>query len=267
MAKCPTCNKELKPWNIKAECPHCGANIPNHNWEENLTTDAEKREAAFYKMHVFLSRLKYSVIGTPLRLIRFIAAFMPILGYVVPLASLNLAGKDGTVIEVGAINAIAFFTNDNFKIMDIFKLLTDSANQAADKYALMSLALLVLSLLFGVIAFFLIPIMNKKPQTPVIAVLHIGSIILYGAAPILFNRFVAEYNALSLGQCSGSLSWGMSVGAALFLIVSVIDIILCVKPVDENDYKYIPVDDTLQRQYAISIGAITEDEMPKNKNN
>lgn len=263
MANCPACNKELKPWHIKAECPHCGASIPNHNWEENLETDAMKREASFYKMHVFLNRLKYSVIGTPLRLIRLIMSFLPILGYVVPLASLKLSGADGVNIDVGAINAIAFFTKDDFKFMSVFKMLTDSVNTDADKYALVALGLLVLSLLFGVIAFFLIPITCRKPRLPLIAVFHCLSICLYSAAPFVFNKFIAVYNELSLGVCEGSPSFGVFIGAALFAAVLIADIILCVKQVNELDYKYVPTDDKFQREYAISIGATTKDEMPK----
>ena len=265
MAKCPSCNKELKPWHIKAECPYCGANIPNHNWEQNLETDAQQREAAFYKMHVFLTRLKYSVIGTPLRLIRLIMSFLPIIGYVVPLASLKLSGADGTAIDVGAVNAIAFFTKDDFKIMSIFKMLTDGINQEADKFALISLILLVASLLFGVIAFFLIPITNKWLNTPVIGVLHFISTALYCTSPFMFNKFISAYNGLSLGECTGAPSFGIYIGAALFLAVTAVDIILASKKVDKLDYKYVPTDDKLQRAYAIKIGAITENEMPKKK--
>lgn len=266
MAKCPACNKELKPWHIKAECPFCGANIPNHNWEQNLEADAQNREEAFYKMHVFLARLRYSVIGTPLRLIRFIMAFIPIIGYVVPLASLKLSGADGTSIDVGAINAIAFFTKDDFKFMSVFKMLTDNINSEADRFALISLILLVASLLFGVIAFFLIPITCKNPKSPVIAVFHLLSTSLYCAAPAMFNKFVTVYNSLSLGECSGTISFGIYIGAALFLAATTFDIILAFKNVDELDYKYVPTEDKLQRAYAIKIGAITEDKMPKKKN-
>lgn len=267
MAKCPACNKELKPWHIKAECPHCGANIPNHNWEQNLETDAEKREASFYNMHVFLNRLKYSVIGTPLRLVRLIMAFIPLLGYVVPLASLKLSGGDGTAIDVGAINAIALFTKEDFKLMTIFKLLTDSVNKEADIFALAALGLLAASLLCGVIAFFLIPLTCKKPNSPLIAVFHTLSLALYGTAPFMFSRFVSTYNSLSFGECSGSVSFGVYIGAALFAAVLVVDSILISKKVDEREYKYVPVDDILQREYAIKTGAITKDEMPMNKKN
>lgn len=259
MANCPNCNEKLHFWNIKAECPHCHANIPNHNWEGQLEIDAQNREAAFYKLYSFLNKLKFAVVGTPLRIVRLICSFLPIIGYVVPLASLSLQSADGaTSIDVGAINAIAFFTKDGFKIGDILSLLTDSANKQADNFALISLGLLVLSLLFGILAFFFIPILFAKPKNIVIAIFHFISIALYTASPIMFTRFVEAYNSNGFGTCSGSPSFGIYIGFALFLIALVLDVVVKTRPIGENDGKYIPKDE-LQREYAISIGAIKPD--------
>lgn len=259
---CPACKKTLKPWHIKAECPHCGANIPNHNWEERLEEDALNREASFFKMHTALHLLKYSVIGTPLRIARLVCAFLPILGYVVPMAYLDLNGTDGTQITAKPINAIAFFTNDTFKFADIFKMLTDSANKSADDKALISLVLVLASLLFGVIAFFMIPILFKKPKNPVSAIFHILSIGTYAAAPVFFNKFIESYTSNALGNISGGVMWGITVGIILFAIALVLNIIVFISPAPEKDYKYIPTTDELQREYAIKAGKITEDEMP-----
>lgn len=262
MKTCPACKKELKPWHIKAECPYCGANIPNHNWEQNLETDALAREAAFYKMHVRLNMLKYSVVGSKLRLARLIMSFLPIIGYIVPLAALNIEGNDGTKVGASAVSALAFFMTDSFKFADVFSLLTDSVNADVDKFALIALILLAASLLFGVIAFFLVPLTHKKPNSPVIAVFHLLSLALYCSAPAVFLKFVSEYRAAALGECTGSVSFGVFIGAVLFAAVLAADIILAVKKVNALEYKYVPTDDTLQREYALSIGAITEDEMP-----
>lgn len=259
---CPACQKTLKPWHIKAECPHCGANIPNHNWEERLEEDAKNREEAFYKMHSALHLLKFTVIGTPMRIVRLVFSFLPLLGYVVPMAYLELNGADGTVISAKPINAIAFFTNNTFKFADVFKMLTDSANKTVDKPALIAFILVLASLLFGVIAFFMIPILFKKPKNPVIAVFHALSIAAYCTAPLMFNKFIASYAANAIGTIAGKAMWGIVVGALLFTIALVFDIIVLAARVDEKDYKYIPTTDVLQREYAIKAGKITEDEMP-----
>ena len=49
MAKCPKCNRKLHIWNVKAECPDCGVNIANYDWENRLEQDAIEAEIAFAK--------------------------------------------------------------------------------------------------------------------------------------------------------------------------------------------------------------------------
>lgn len=248
MAKCPNCGQQLHLWNLKAECPKCHENIPNHNWEENLEIDAVAREKAFYKMHTSLNMLKFSVVGTPLRIARLALAFLPILGYVVPLGSINLTTSGGQLVSADTINAIQFFTNDNFKIMDLFKLITADG---APKSALLSLGALVLSLLFGVIAFFLIPILFRHPKQPVSAVFHVFSIAAYATAPFMFNKMIT-----GIPGAEGSVSWGTFVGLALFVIALIVDMVLLFIPLKDADGKYIPDanKDLLQAEYAESIG-------------
>lgn len=36
MAKCPKCGAKLHWYDFRAECKHCGVNIPNYKWEERL---------------------------------------------------------------------------------------------------------------------------------------------------------------------------------------------------------------------------------------
>ena len=62
-AKCPECGRTLKAWNIKAECPYCGTNIPNYKWEERLEEDSDTAEKAFAKFHYKLANFKSAVVG------------------------------------------------------------------------------------------------------------------------------------------------------------------------------------------------------------
>ena len=41
MAKCPKCGAKLHWYDFRAECKHCGVNIPNYKWEERLENDAD----------------------------------------------------------------------------------------------------------------------------------------------------------------------------------------------------------------------------------
>ena len=250
MAECPHCNKKLHIWNIRAECPHCGANIPNHNWEERLEEDALKREEAFYKMHATLNKLKFTVVGTPLRILRFLFAFLPIVGYVVPLGAVKYITEAGQEFSASTINAIALFTKDTFKIGDLIGAMTADLSNPNAKLALTCALGLALSLLFGVIAFFLIPILGKKPKQPVTMIAHLISLITYTLFPVFLGKFIAAAGA------EGNVGWGCYVGIALFAMAFLLDIIILTRKLGPLDGKYIPDanKDELQAEYAESIG-------------
>ena len=264
MAQCPNCNQKLFIWDVKAECPHCGANIPNHNWEKRLDEDARLREENFFKLNTKLHRLKFSLFGTPLRIARLILCVLPIIGYVLPLATVMWdapLSAGGTVALKENFSVISLFTSE-LSLKEILKMPFQAGSETAGVFGLVAIGLLALSLLLGVIAFFMNFVLYSKPKSPVQAVLHLISTVLYASFLFPFARFMAEHNDPMQVKTFAGL--GTYIGIFLFLVVFVVDIIIAVKPVGEKEWKYIPKDE-LQREYAVSIGAITEDEMPAEK--
>ncbi len=261
MANCPNCNRKLHFWNVKAECPDCGTDIPNYDWEKRLAEDAAIRDENFFKLHTTLHKLKFATIGNKVRIARLVCAFLPVIGYVLPLASLNIKTSAGVESDLGGLSLISIFTNKSIALGDLFSMLSNADTKTAGIYGVLSLGFLFLSLLLGVIAFFLIPIMLKRPKSPIQAILHALSIPLYALSPFILSRFCAEYAAAGLGTAQSSYGWGIYIGAALFVVAFILDIIVATKPIDEKEIKYVPTE-TFERKYAISIGAITEDEMP-----
>ena len=261
MSTCPNCGKKLHIWNLKAECPHCGANIPNHAWEERLEEDAVAREAAFFRMHSNLNMLKFSVVGNLIRILRFAFAFLPIVGYVLPLCDYRRIVDGETIIDEKGISVISLFTKEPLKIGNLFKDGIDLNNH-------LPLLVLAASLLFGVIAFFLIPILFKKPKQPVTLIAHILSLCLYTSNLFIVPRmftFVADTASGSI-ESNASICFGLYIGIALFAIAMILDIIVLTRPVKETDGKYVPnrEKDELQYEYALSIGAIEAEEVKEN---
>ena len=160
---------------MKAECPHCHANIPNHNWEQRLDEDAEAREAAFYHMNTTLAKLKYAVVGTPLHLVRLICCVLPLLGYLLPMA--HVVGKD----TEGTFSILAMFTGNKdlfspARLLEIFKW-----GSPAQMGLLRALLPAAAALVCGVVAFFLVPILFKHPKSPAVMLLHLLSLGGYTA--------------------------------------------------------------------------------------
>lgn len=265
MAHCPNCNRKLHFWNIKAECPDCGVSIPNYEWEKRLEEDAYKREEAFFKMNTFFKRVSFATIGTPVRIARLALSFLPILGYIVPLANLSIEQSGADALNLKNASVLTLFTNKSVDLGAAMSLISNADSKQAGIFTLASLGVLALSLLIGVIAFFLVPLANKKPRTPVHAILHCLSIVSYSLTPFMLSKFCAAFAACGLGTATSSVGFGLYIGIALFALAFIADIIVCATPVGEKDNKYIPVDDDLQREYGIKAGILTEDEMPPEK--
>lgn len=85
MAKCPKCGAKLHWYDFRAECKHCGVNIPNYKWEERLENDADTAETSFAKLHYKMSNFKYGTIGSPLMIVRLVFTLLPLVALVVPL--------------------------------------------------------------------------------------------------------------------------------------------------------------------------------------
>lgn len=253
MAQCPHCKRKLHIWNIKAECPDCKTNISNYRWEERLEEDAYAREEAFFKMHTTLHKIKFAAVGNVLRIVRLVCSFLPIVAYLLPVLSFVDKLEDGSFSEPVSFSLLDIFISDSFNY-DLGSLFLDFLSGPSNNsswYQSLSLVLIFASLLFGVIAFFSIPLYTKKFKTPLQAILHFISLATFAAAPIVF--------ALK-GGFEFKIPIGIYVGIGLFALAFILDIAVAVKPLKKNDGRYIPKDDQLQREYAISIGAISEDE-------
>ena len=88
MAKCPQCGQKIKPWYVKAECPNCGVNMVNYNWEERLEEDSVRAEEAFRKLHINVAKMKYSFSGTKLRIARIPISVFPLFSFLLFAASI-----------------------------------------------------------------------------------------------------------------------------------------------------------------------------------
>lgn len=93
MAKCPKCGAKLHWYDFRAECKHCGVNIPNYKWEERLENDADTAETSFAKLHYKMSNFKYGTVGSPLMIVRLVFTLLPLVALVVPLVKSHSASR------------------------------------------------------------------------------------------------------------------------------------------------------------------------------
>ena len=226
-AKCPECGCELKIWNVKPECPSCGANIPNHKWEERLESDADFAEKAFAKLHYKTANFKSAVVGSKLRIARLILTFAPLIALVLPLYSFKL-----TLPFYSGEKTVSFLTFVlNYLLeTDIGSVLKLVGGEVVGNAALMvviACVLLLLAVVCGVLNFFVLLIAGIKLKYVFNVVLNAISTVCWAIAAIFFVQFTTACTALGGGiitECS--IGIGFLVGVALFLVNLTLNVIV-----------------------------------------
>lgn len=226
-AKCPNCDKPLKIWNIKAECPHCGTNIPNHNWEDRLEADADFAENAFAKFHYKLNNFKSSVVGSKLRIVRLIMTFAPLIALVLPLYKFTVTLP--FYQESKSLSFLSFILDYllEYDIGSVIKLMGGEVLGSAVTVLVIACVLLLFSVVCGVLNFFVLLIAGIKMKYVFNVVLNVLSTVSFGAAAVLFSVFTKACVELGGGIITDcSLSYGFIVGCVLFFVNVVLNIIV-----------------------------------------
>lgn len=227
MALCPSCYGILNFWNMKAECPHCGVNIPNYNWEGRLEDDAKNAEIAWVKFRRFTGNFKSALFGSKLRIVRFICTFLPLVALVLPLANytvsipfVNVDGANFTLLD---------FTLNTLLSLNWGSLINlAGANTLGTAFLLLllSVLLLYLAVVFGVANFIFVLVKApslKATSNIVLCVLSDICFILPGIFFTIATSMVSETSAHFIG---GSVQFGLFVGIALFTLNIVLNTII-----------------------------------------
>lgn len=234
MAKCPKCNRKLHIWDVKAECPGCGVNIANYDWENRLEQDAIEAEAAFAKLRTTLAKFKYSFIGTKLRIARIPISVLPLLTFLLPLGTIavSIPFYDSGKITLNAISIVMNVLN--FDIVGMIKtpssaIIGDTALNfvLALALVLLSAASLLVSLVFLVLNF-------KKFNSKGLFITNLIASAMMFASSYFFTQFSTMMES---GSLAGVISecepkWGVYVSGAAFLVSAIINLIVSLQKVD-----------------------------------
>ncbi len=226
-SKCPACGRTLKLWEFKAECPKCGANIPNHQWEKRLSDDADFAEHAFAKMHYKTKNFKSAVFGNKLRIARLILTFAPLIALVLPLYNFTLAlpfrsGKE-------SVSFLTFVLDYLLKV-DIGSVITLMGGEVLGKATTMvaiACVLLLLAVVFGVLNFFVLLLAGFKLKYMFNIILNVLATICWTVASVFFMQFTSACTELGGGiitQCT--IGYGFIVGTVLFIVNVVMNVIV-----------------------------------------
>lgn len=244
--KCPNCGAEIKWYNIKADCSECGVSIPNFNWEARLEEDNKKAEEKFGKLYRTLNLLRYSVGGTKLRILRIAMSFIPIIGIIIPWATLK---GDNAELNFDLLGLFSDGTStiDFFGILfkdlgGVIEALSAEGFSGPASFMLFGLVSVLLSIVILVIAFFLIFITFKKPKTKAMVITDILGILFMGAGIFFFSSVGSKISAesvslagLTFENASASAEWGIFVFIALAIVAFIGNLLVAKSPIKSEE--------------------------------
>lgn len=225
--KCPECGHTLKIWNIKAECPKCGINLPNHKWEERLEKDADIAETSFAKLHYRTKNFKSALFGSKLRIVRLVMTFAPLIALVLPLYTfkLSLPFNEGKQ----TVSFLTFILNYLLKA-DIGSVLTLAGGEVLGTAATLLITacvLMLFSVVCGVLNFLILLIAGINLRYVLNIILNVLSTVSFGAAAVFFIKFTNACAALGGGIITeGTVSFGFIVGCVLFAVNFLLNVIV-----------------------------------------
>jgi ribosomal protein L37E len=243
---CPNCGKKLHIWNVKAECSACGVSIPNYNWQARLEEDNVRAEKQFAVFNKAINRIAYSIWGTKLRIARLVLSFIPIIGFLLPWATLksDSTNFDLSIISFSGNKALTDFFSSFFGNMGLY-----SDNMKFENYGgavtlgVAGYILFTLSILFIVIAFLLNIIMCKHPKTKSTVVFDVLSVVASVASVVCFvisGNVAEQFTAYNFGDFavingSASISWGYFVALILLIVATGINIAVAKAPAKSDE--------------------------------
>lgn len=227
MALCPKCYGILHFWHVKAECPYCGVNIPNYNWEGRLDKDAENAVVAWKSFRKFTYNLKSALFGSKLRIARFVCTFLPLIALILPLATYTLCIP---FVDPAprSMNLVDFTLNTllNLNWGSLLNLVSSEILGMSFLFMFISILCLYLAVVFGVLNFLFVII--KAPSLKALSniILCTGSALCFITSGVLFTLAMNGIKETSIVFITGSVQFGLFVGIALFSLNIILNVLV-----------------------------------------
>ncbi len=206
---CPKCNYKLKITDIKPECPKCGVNVMYYGIEDRLREEADKAEYNHALSQPKFDRLKFSLIGHPLSIVRLAIGLLPILALLLPMGKISyvLPYLDGAPKTVNLIEIVMFFVNNGLD----FGLLTDHllGSELIGTGMIMwavSIVSLVLMVLVTLIGFFLLTLSAAKFGIIRNIIFPSVGIVLATVSFVAYNLMISNLNEALPGIFTGTVN-------------------------------------------------------------
>ncbi len=219
---CPKCNYKLKLTDWRPECPKCGVNVMYYGIEDRLREEADRAEYQHAKSQPKYDRLKFSLIGHPLAIVRIVLGLLPIVATLLPMGTVNyvLPYLEKSV-NVNLISIVTFIIDNGFDVDLLLKLLGSELVGTGMIYWAVALVSLVLMVVLTLVGFFLLTLSAaKKGIVRNITIPSIG-IVLATVAFVFYNLMVNNLAETLPGIFTGSVNPAAYIVAVVLFVAMI----------------------------------------------
>lgn len=219
---CPKCNYKLKITDWRPECPKCGVNVMYYGIEDRLREEADKAEYNHAKSQPKYDRLKFSLIGHPLSIVRLVLGLLPIVATLLPMGTVNyVLPYLEKHASVNLISIVTFIIDNGFDVDLLLKLLGSELLGTGMIYWAVSLVSLVLMVVLTLVGFFLLTLSAaKRGIVRNITIPSIG-IVLATVSFVFYNLMISELTSALPGIFTGSVNPTAYIAAVLIFVVMI----------------------------------------------
>ena len=208
MANCPKCDYKLRIRDWRPECPKCGVNVVYYGIEDSLRAEADAAEYEHAKSQPKYDRLKASVYGHPLSIVKLIVGLLPIVATLLPMGTLSYVLPYGAhETGVNIVSVVTYIIDNGLDV----NLLTSLFGSELVGTAMICWAVAVVGLVLAVVIALVGDILNILTCSPKgfprnITMASLG-MVFATAAQVAFVVMVNQLNANLPGIFSGSVSY------------------------------------------------------------
>ncbi|MBR2410537.1 MAG: hypothetical protein IKB08_02310 [Clostridia bacterium] len=224
---CPKCNYKLKLTDWRPECPKCGVNVMYYGIEDRLREEADRAEYQHAKSQPKYDRLKFSLIGHPLSIVRIVLGLLPIVATLLPMGTVNyILPYLERNASVNLVSIITFIIDNGFDVDLILKALGSDLVGTGMIFWAVSLVSLVLMVVLTLVGFFLLTL-SAAPKGIVrnITIPVIG-IVLATVSFVSYNLMINNLTEALPGIFTGTVNPAAYIVAVLlFAVIIAVNVI------------------------------------------
>lgn len=224
---CPKCNYKLKLTDWRPECPKCGVNVMYYGIEDRLREEADKAEYQHAKSQPKYDRLKFSLIGHPLSIVRLVLGLLPIVATLLPMGTVNyILPYLERNASVNLVSIITFIIDNGFDVDLILKAIGSDLVGTGMIFWAISLVSLVLMVVLTLVGFFLLTL-SAAPKGIVrnITIPVIG-IVLATVSFVSYNLMINNLTEALPGIFTGTVNPAAYIVAVLlFAVIIAVNVI------------------------------------------